>query len=447
MFHKILIANRGEIALRIIRTCREMGIRTVIAHSTADAHSLPVRVADESICVGPDDARSSYLNLASIISAAVVTDSEAIHPGYGFLAENAAFADICRACGLTFIGPSPEAIRLMGDKAQARVIASQAGVPVVPGSELPLKDESEAVEVAESAGYPVILKAAAGGGGRGMRIVRSRAEVGQAFAACQAEAGAAFGSSEIYCEKYVQEARHVEVQVLGDKNGIRLHLGERDCSVQRRHQKLIEESPAPSLSADTRTSLHKAALAAAAAVNYVSAGTVEFLVDARGGDFYFIEMNTRIQVEHPVTEMVTGIDLIREQIRVAAGEGLGYRQDDVATRGHAIECRVNAEDPTTFAPSAGRVTAWIPPGGFGVRVDSHMMAPYVVPPFYDSLLAKIVVHGHDRAEAVERMRRALAETVLEGVKTTIPFHLKVLADAAFVEGRFTSLDGARLVTA
>jgi acetyl-CoA carboxylase biotin carboxylase subunit len=447
MFHKILIANRGEIALRIIRTCREMGIRTVIAHSTADAHSLPVRVADESICVGPDDARSSYLNLASIISAAVVTDSEAIHPGYGFLAENAAFADICRACGLTFIGPSPEAIRLMGDKAQARVIASQAGVPVVPGSELPLKDESEAVEVAESAGYPVILKAAAGGGGRGMRIVRSRAEVGQAFAACQAEAGAAFGSSEIYCEKYVQEARHVEVQVLGDKNGIRLHLGERDCSVQRRHQKLIEESPAPSLSADTRTSLHKAALAAAAAVNYVSAGTVEFLVDARGGDFYFIEMNTRIQVEHPVTEMVTGIDLIREQIRVAAGEGLGYRQDDVATRGHAIECRVNAEDPTTFAPSAGRVTAWIPPGGFGVRVDSHMMAPYVVPPFYDSLLAKIVVHGHDRAEAIERMRRALAETVLEGVKTTIPFHLKVLADAAFVEGRFTSLDGARLVTA
>jgi acetyl-CoA carboxylase biotin carboxylase subunit len=447
MFHKILIANRGEIALRIIRTCREMGIRTVIAHSTADAHSLPVRVADESICVGPDDARSSYLNLASIISAAVVTDSEAIHPGYGFLAENAAFADICRACGLTFIGPSPEAIRLMGDKAQARVIASQAGVPVVPGSELPLKDESEAVEVAESAGYPVILKAAAGGGGRGMRIVRSRAEVGPAFAACQAEAGAAFGSSEIYCEKYVQEARHVEVQVLGDKNGIRLHLGERDCSVQRRHQKLIEESPAPSLSADTRTSLHKAALAAAAAVNYVSAGTVEFLVDARGGDFYFIEMNTRIQVEHPVTEMVTGIDLIREQIRVAAGEGLGYRQDDVATRGHAIECRVNAEDPTTFAPSAGRVTAWIPPGGFGVRVDSHMMAPYVVPPFYDSLLAKIVVHGHDRAEAVERMRRALAETVLEGVKTTIPFHLKVLADAAFVEGRFTSLDGARLVTA
>jgi acetyl-CoA carboxylase, biotin carboxylase subunit len=446
VFHKILIANRGEIALRIIRTCRELGIRTVIAHSTADAHSLPVRVADESICVGPDDARASYLNLASIISAAVVTDSEAIHPGYGFLAENAAFADICRACGLTFIGPSPEAIRLMGDKAQARVIARQAGVPVVPGSELPLKDEGEAVEVAEASGYPVIFKAAAGGGGRGMRIVRARGEVTQAFAACQAEAGAAFGSSEIYCEKYIQEARHVEVQVLGDKNGIRVHLGERDCSVQRRHQKLIEEAPAPSLPAEARTGLHKAALAAAAAVNYMSAGTVEFLVDAATGQFYFIEMNTRIQVEHPVTEMVTGIDLVREQIRVAAGEPLGYRQDDIRPRGHAIECRVNAEDPVTFAPSAGRVTAWIAPGGFGVRVDSHLMAPYVVPPFYDSLLAKIIVHGPDRATAIDRMRRALAETVVEGVKTTIPFHLKVLADPAFVEGRFTSVDGMRLAT-
>ncbi|HET7343673.1 MAG TPA: acetyl-CoA carboxylase biotin carboxylase subunit [Methylomirabilota bacterium] len=447
MFHKILIANRGEIALRIIRTCRELGIRTVVAHSTADAQSLPVRVADESICVGPDEARGSYLNIAGIISAAVVTDSEAIHPGYGFLAENPAFADICRACGLTFIGPSPEAIRLMGDKAQARVIAKQAGVPVVPGSEMPLKDEAEAMDVAEAAGFPVIFKAAAGGGGRGMRIVRSRADVPQAFAACQAEAGAAFGSSEIYCEKYIEEARHVEVQVLGDKNGMRVHLGERDCSVQRRHQKLIEESPAPSLPDPTRAGLHKAALAAAAAVNYASAGTVEFLVDARTGDFYFIEMNTRIQVEHPVTEMITGIDLIREMIRVAAGEPLGYRQDAVRLEGHAIECRVNAEDPVTFAPSAGRVTGWIPPGGFGVRVDSHLMAPYVVPPFYDSLLAKIVVRGRTRAEAVDRMRRALSETVVEGVKTTIPYHLKVLADPAFVEGRFTSLDGARLSAA
>jgi acetyl-CoA carboxylase, biotin carboxylase subunit len=444
VFHKILIANRGEIALRIIRTCRELGIRTVIAHSTADAHSLPVRLADESICVGPNEARGSYLNIAAIISAAAITESEAVHPGYGFLAENPSFADICRACGLTFIGPSPEAIRLMGDKAQARVIAKQAGVPVVPGSEAPLKDEAEALEVADAADYPVIFKAAAGGGGRGMRIVRSRAEVAQAFAACQAEAGAAFGSSEIYCEKYIEEARHVEVQVLGDKNGIRVHLGERDCSVQRRHQKLIEESPAPVLPPETRNGLHKAALAAAAAVNYVSAGTVEFLVDARTGSFYFIEMNTRIQVEHPVTEMITGIDLIREQIRIAGGEPLGYRQDAVRFNGHAIECRVNAEDPVTFAPSAGRVTGWQPPGGFGVRVDSHLMAPYAVPPFYDSLLAKIVVHGRDRAEAIARMRRALAETVVEGVKTTIPFHLRALADPAFVEGGFTSVDGARL---
>jgi len=444
VFHKILIANRGEIALRIIRTCRELGIRTVIAHSTADANSLPVRVADESICVGPSEARGSYLNIAGIISAAVITESEAVHPGYGFLAENPSFADICRACGLTFIGPSPEAIRLMGDKAQARVIAKQAGVPVVPGSEAPLKDDAEAFEAADAAEYPVIFKAAAGGGGRGMRIVRSRAEVAQAFAACQAEAGAAFGSSEIYCEKYIEEARHVEVQVLGDKNGMRVHLGERDCSVQRRHQKLIEESPAPVLPAETRSGLHKAALAAAAAVNYVSAGTVEFLVDARTGNFYFIEMNTRIQVEHPVTEMITGLDLIREQIRIADGEPLGYRQDAVTFNGHALECRINAEDPVTFAPSAGRVTAWRPPGGFGVRVDSHLMAPYAVPPFYDSLLAKIVVHGRDRAEAIARMRRALAETVVEGVKTTIPFHLRALVDPAFVEGGFTSVDGARL---
>ena len=443
MFHKILIANRGEIALRIIRTCREMGIRTVIAHSKADAESLPVRMADESICVGPNDARSSYLNMPSIISAAVVTDSEAIHPGYGFLAENPAFADICRSCGLNFIGPSPEAIRLMGDKAQARVIAKQAGVPVVPGSEHPLKDEAEALAVADEAGYPVIFKASAGGGGRGMRIVRSREEAAQAFAACQAEAGAAFGSSEIYCEKFVERARHVEVQVLGDRNGMRVHLGERDCSVQRRHQKLIEESPAPSLPAETRAGLHKAGLLAAAAVNYFSAGTVEFLVDSQG-QFYFIEMNTRIQVEHPVTEMITGIDLIREQIRIAAGESLGYRQDAIRFEGHAIECRINAEDPETFTPSAGRVTAWVPPGGYGVRVDSHLMAPYGVPPFYDSLLAKIIVHAKDRDEAIARMRRALAETVLEGVKSTVPFHLRLLSHPSFVQGRFTSADSTRL---
>src|SRR6266850_2380734 len=387
VFHKILIANRGEIALRIIRTCRELGIRSVLAHSKADAHSLPMRLADETICVGPDSARESYLNIPAIISAAAVTDSEAIHPGYGFLAENPAFAEVCRACSITFI-------------------------------------------------------AAAGGGGRGMRIVRERGEVVQAFDACQSEAGAAFGSSEVYCEKFIQNARHVEVQVLGDRNGIRVHLGERDCSVQRRHQKLLEESPAPLLADETRAGLRQAALTVAAAVNYSSAGTVEFLVDAEG-HFYFIEMNTRIQVEHPVTEMITGIDLVREQIRIADGEPLGYRQDEVRFEGHAMECRVNAEDPETFAPSAGRVTAWVPPGGFNVRVDSHLMAPYAVPPFYDSLLAKIIVHGEDRNEAIDRMRRALRETVLEGVKTSIPFHLKVLDDPAFQAGRVSSVETVR----
>src|SRR3989441_2219033 len=328
MFHKILIANRGEIALRIIRTCRELGIRSVLAHSKADAHSLPMRVADERICVGPDAARLSYLNIPAIISAAAVTDSEAIHPGYGFLAENPAFAEVCRACSITFIGPSPEAIRLMGDKAQAHQIAMQAGVPVIPGSEVALKGSAEALEVADRIGYPIMFKAAAGGGGRGMRIVRERGEVVQAFDACQSEAGAAFGSSEVYCEKFVQNARHVEVQVLGDRNGIRIHLGERDCSVQRRHQKLLEESPAPLLAAETRASLRRAALTVAAAVNYVSTGTVEFLVDG-DGRFYFIEMNTRIQVEHPGTEVITGIHLVRAPIPVGRGGALRHPQDAV----------------------------------------------------------------------------------------------------------------------
>jgi acetyl-CoA carboxylase biotin carboxylase subunit len=443
VFHKILIANRGEIALRVVRTCREMGIRTVVAHSKADENTWPVRLADESICIGPNEARSSYLNIPAIISAASVTDSEAIHPGYGFLAENPAFADICRACGITFIGPSPEAIRLMGDKVQARQFARQAGVPVVPGSEHPLRDAGEALELADDIGYPVIFKAAAGGGGRGMRIVRDREGAAQALAACQSEAAAAFGSSEVYCERFIEEARHVEVQVLGDQHGIRVHLGERDCSVQRRHQKLIEEAPAPNLSPETQAGLHRAALLAATAVNYVNAGTVEFLVDT-SGRHYFIEMNTRIQVEHPVTEMITGLDIVREQIRIAAGEALGYRQDAVRFDGHAIECRVNAEDPETFAPSAGRVTAWVPPGGFKVRVDSHLVAPCAVPPFYDSLIAKIITWGADRGEALERMRRALHETLVEGVKTSIPFQLKALSDPAFAEGRFTSADARRL---
>jgi acetyl-CoA carboxylase biotin carboxylase subunit len=436
MFHKILIANRGEIALRILRTCREMGIRTVVAHSQADAGSLPVRLADESICIGPAEARQSYLNIPSIISAASITDSEAIHPGYGLLSENAAFAEICRACGITFIGPAPEAIRLMGDKAQARAMAKQAGAPVVPGSEGPLVGVDEAQAMADTIGYPVVVKAAAGGGGRGMRIVRARAMLAQAFATCQAEAAQAFGSSDLYLEKFVEEARHVEVQVLGDRNGIRVHLGERDCSVQRRHQKLLEESPATAISEETRAGLYKAALTVANSVNYVSAGTVEFLV-TRNGTFYFIEMNTRIQVEHPVTEMVTGIDLVREQIRIASGEALGYRQRAITVRGHAIECRINAEDPEHFVPSPGTVTAWLPPGGYGVRVDSHLMPGAVVPPYYDSLIAKIIVHGRDRAEAIARMQRALAETHVEGVKTTIPYHQKLLADPAFLSGEYT----------
>jgi acetyl-CoA carboxylase biotin carboxylase subunit len=436
MFHKILIANRGEIALRILRTCREMGIRAVVAHSTADAGSLPVRLADESICIGPAESRASYLNIPSLISAAAITDAEAIHPGYGLLSENPAFAEICRACGITFVGPSPEAIRLMGDKAQAREIVRQTGVPVVPGSQGPLADADAARALADEIGYPVILKAAAGGGGRGMRVIREREALGRGFATCQAEALKAFGSGELYLEKFVDEARHVEVQVLGDRSGMRVHLGERDCSVQRRHQKLLEESPAPAITAATRAGLHRAGLVVANAVNYVSAGTVEFLV-GRDGQFYFIEMNTRIQVEHPVTELVTGLDLIREQIRIAAGEPLGYRQGDVRLSGHAIECRINAEDPETFVPSPGRVTAWVPPGGPKVRVDSHMMPGYTVPPHYDSLVAKIIVHGDDRAEAIARMQRALGETLVEGIKTTIPYHLKLLSDPAFVAGEIT----------
>jgi acetyl-CoA carboxylase, biotin carboxylase subunit len=436
MFHKILIANRGEIALRILRTCREMGIRTVVAHSQADAGSLPVRLADESICIGPAEARQSYLNIPSIISAASITDSEAIHPGYGLLSENAAFAEICRACGITFIGPAPEAIRLMGDKAQARAMAKQAGAPVVPGSEGPLEGVDEAQALADTIGYPIVVKAASGGGGRGMRVVRARDMLAQAFATCQAEAAQAFGSSELYLEKFVGEARHIEVQVLGDRNGIRVHLGERDCSVQRRHQKLLEESPASTISEETRAGLYKAALTVANSVNYVSAGTVEFLV-ARDGTFYFIEMNTRIQVEHPVTEMVTGIDLVREQIRIASGEPLGYKQRAITMRGHAIECRINAEDPEHFVPSPGTVTAWRPPGGHGVRVDSHLVPGAIVPPYYDSLIAKIIVHGRDRAEAIARMQRALSETHVEGVKTTISYHQKLLADPIFLSGEHT----------
>ncbi len=437
MFHKILIANRGEIALRILRTCREMGIRTVVAHSRADTNSLPVLLADESVCVGPEESAQSYLNIPSLISAAEVTDAEAIHPGYGFLAENATFAEICRACSIRFIGPSPEAVRLLGDKVRARDLARKCEVPLLPGSEGGLRDEADARACAEAIGLPVLLKAAMGGGGRGMRIVRDAESLAAAVQTCQKEASAAFGSSEIYIEKFVEAARHVEVQVLADGHGHLIHLGERECSIQRRHQKLLEESPSPAVTPELRQELTAAALRLCRAVGYESAGTVEFILDGEGR-FYFLEVNTRIQVEHPVTEMVTGVDLVREQIRIAAGEPMSVTQDGLRFTGHAIECRITAEDPVTFTPSPGRIATYLPPGGFGVRVDSHCFSGYTVPPHYDSLVAKVIVHGDSRAEAIARMRRALAEFLLEGIKSTIPFHTQLLADPRFVEGAYST---------
>jgi acetyl-CoA carboxylase biotin carboxylase subunit len=437
VFHKILIANRGEIALRILRTCREMGIRTVVAHSKADANSLPVLLADESVCVGPEESTLSYLNIPSLISAAEVTDAEAVHPGYGFLAENATFAEICRACSIRFIGPSPDTIRLLGDKVRARELARKSEVDLLPGSEGALKDEADARTCAEAVGYPVLLKAALGGGGRGMRVVRDPESLATAVQTCQKEAAAAFASSEIYVEKYVEGARHIEVQVLADGHGSLIHLGERECSIQRRHQKLLEESPSPAVTPEIRRELTAAALRLCRAAGYESAGTVEFIMDG-SGRFYFLEVNTRIQVEHPVTEMVTGIDLIREQIRIAAGEPMSVSQASVSARGHAIECRITAEDPESFAPCPGRITSYVPPGGFGVRVDSHCFGGYTVPPHYDSLIAKVIAHGADRGEAIARMRRALAEFLLEGIKTTIPFHARLLTDPRFVEGAYST---------
>jgi acetyl-CoA carboxylase, biotin carboxylase subunit len=437
MFSKILIANRGEIALRILRTCREMGIRAVVAHSTADAGSLPVRLADESICIGPPDSTQSYLNIPQLIAAAEVTDAEAIHPGYGFLAENATFAEICRACSIRFIGPSPEVIRLLGDKVRARELARKADVPLLPGSDGAVRDEAEARSVADTLGYPVLLKASLGGGGRGIRIVWEADSLATAVRTCQSEAAAAFGSSEIYLERYVEGARHVEVQVLADGRGQIIHLGERDCSIQRRHQKLLEETPCPGLSDATRRELTAAALRLCRAAGYESAGTVEFLLD-RQDRFYFLEVNTRIQVEHPVTEMVTGIDLVRAQIQIAAGEPLKLRQEDVVFGGAAIECRVTAEDPVTFTPSPGRVTAYVAPGGPGVRVDSHCFAGYTVPPYYDSLLAKVITHGADRADALTRMRRAVSEFIVEGIRTTLPLHARLLADPRLLSGDYST---------
>ncbi len=434
MFRKLLIANRGEIAVRVIRACHELGIRTVAVYSEADRHSLHVRLADEAFCIGPAPAAESYLNIPNIMSTAELLGVDAIHPGYGFLAENPHFSEICQDVNITFVGPPPEAIAIMGNKAAARKRMKAAGVPVVPGSEGAVRNENEAVEIARSVGFPIIVKASAGGGGRGMRVVHTREDLRRALQTAQAEAEAAFGNGEVYLEKYVEEPRHIEIQVVADKHNDVIHLGARDCSIQRRHQKLLEESPPPGIRDRFVRALGKAAVRAAHAINYTGAGTVEFLVD-RDGHFYFMEMNTRIQVEHPVTEMVTGIDIVRLQIRVASGEKLGINQGEVEVRGHAIECRVNAEDPRNdFRPAPGTLAAFVPPGGPGVRVDSHAYAGYAVPPHYDSLLAKVITWGADRAEAIARMRRALTEFEITGVPTTIPFHLVVLDNAFFRRG-------------
>jgi acetyl-CoA carboxylase biotin carboxylase subunit len=434
MFTKVLIANRGEIALRVIRACRELGIATVAVYSEADRESLHVRFADDDVCIGPAPGRQSYLNIPRIIAAAEITGADAIHPGYGFLAENAEFAEICKASNITFIGPPAEQIRAMGDKASARRLAKEAGVPTVPGSEGILCDVEEAGTVADGIGFPVIIKATAGGGGKGMRIAHTPEQFAQLFSLAQNEALAAFGNGDVYVEKYLERPRHVEIQVLGDTLGRVVHLGERDCSVQRRHQKLIEESPSPALTPDLRTRMGDAAIALASSIGYVGAGTLEFLLDT-DGSFYFMEMNTRIQVEHPVTEMVTGFDIVKEQIHVAAGDPLGLPAELNGLRGHAIECRVNAEDPArNFQPCPGLITAYHPPGGPGVRVDTHVYAGYTVPPHYDSLLAKVIVHGRDRTEALARMGQALDSFILEGITTTIPFLARVIRHPAFVAG-------------
>jgi acetyl-CoA carboxylase biotin carboxylase subunit len=437
LFKKILIANRGEIALRIIRACRELGIKTVAVYSSADESSLHVKLADEAICIGPPAPKLSYLNMMSILSAAEVTGVEAIHPGYGFLSENAEFARLVRECKLTFIGPTPENIEAMGEKTRARAKAREAGVPMLPGTLSAVADAAEAIEAAGKIGYPVILKAAAGGGGRGIFIIRSEKDLSDSFQRCSEEARAAFGDGSLYVEKFCEFPRHVEIQVACDRFGNRVFLGERDCSVQRRHQKLIEEAPSAIITPEIRKRMGEASMALCKLVNYESVGTVEFLVDEER-NFYFMEMNTRIQVEHPVTEMVTGIDLIKEQIRIAAGEKLSFRQEDIKLTGHSFEVRINAEDPVTFHPSPGKITALHVPGGFGVRVDSFVYDEYKIVPFYDSLLAKLIVHGRDREEAIAKMRQALDEFVVKGVKTTIPLHREIFASQRFVDSDYTT---------
>jgi len=438
MFHKVLIANRGEIAVRVIRACKELGIPTVAIYSEADREALHVKLADEAYCVGPTLSRDSYLNIKNILSLATSIGVDAIHPGYGFLAENADFADYCKKCGITFIGPSAEAIEKMGDKAVAKDTMKKANVPIVPGTDGLVEDIEEALRVAEGIGYPIIIKATAGGGGKGIRIAESPEELARLIQMAQTEAATAFGNPGVYLEKFISEMRHVEIQVLGDSHGNAIYLGERDCSIQRRMQKLIEEAPSPALTPEKRQAMGEAAVAAAKAVNYCGAGTIEFIYD-KDGNFYFMEMNTRIQVEHPVTEMITGIDLIKEMIRVAAGEPLSIKQEDIVLNGWSIECRINAEDPEKkFMPCPGKIHTYVPPGGYGVRIDSAAYQGYTVNPFYDSMIAKLIVWAPTREEAILRMDRALSEFVIEGIKTTIPFHRKVLAHEKFIEGDVTT---------
>ncbi|HEU0172644.1 MAG TPA: acetyl-CoA carboxylase biotin carboxylase subunit [Blastocatellia bacterium] len=437
MFKKILIANRGEIACRVIWACRELGIKTVAVHSEADRDALHVKFADEAVCIGPAPSAQSYLHIPQIISAAEITNVDAIHPGYGFLSENPHFAEVCRECNITFIGPSPEVIRMMGDKSEAKRTMKAAGAPVIPGSEGLIEDEETVVKEAGRIGYPVLIKATAGGGGRGMRVAYNQEDLFNAYNTARAEAEAAFKNSGVYLEKYIANPRHIEIQVFGDNYGNVIHLGERECSIQRRHQKLIEESPSPAVSYELRQEMGRVAVEACKRIGYSNAGTIEFLLD-EDGSFYFMEMNTRIQVEHPVTEMVTVSDLVAEQILIAAGEELNYKQEQLIFVGHAIECRVNAEDPVTFTPSPGRITTLNLPSGAGVRVDTAIYDGYFVPPYYDSLIAKVVVHSRTRERAIARMRRALESMIVEGVKTTIPLHLKILNDPDFIAGNIST---------
>ena len=434
MFHKILIANRGEIAVRVIRACKELGIRTVAVYSEADRDNLHVKFADEAICIGPAKSKDSYLNASAIISAAEVTDAEAIHPGYGFLAENADFAEICENCGIKFIGPSSNSMRLMGNKIQAKKEVERLKVSVLPWSNAGIKDEKDAVDIARRIGFPVIIKAAAGGGGRGMKLVHTAASFGNAFHTAKNEAQAAFGNGDVYIEKYCEAPRHIEIQIMADKYGNVIYLGERDCSIQRRHQKILEEAPSPVLDERLRRSMGESAIKIARAISYSNVGTVEFLLD-KNMRYYFMEMNTRVQVEHPVTEMITGIDIIKEQVRLSTGERMRFKQKHIRLNGHAIECRINAEDPVTFVPCPGKITSLHMPGGPGVRIDSAISCGYTVPPHYDSLLAKLVVYGESRGEAIARMTMALDEMEIEGVKTNIPLHRKIMKDHDFIRGK------------